>query len=267
VPSIALAAVVAVLVLPMDLAQVAYDQATVSAGPGEQIRHLRRAVDLDPALPLYRARLAWLEMEASTAADAEAAGRARQAAADAVGVAPLWLVAGEAGLASGAPWSRDALIEACRLNPLGALAPFHLAVATPPGPLSPEWGARAILSEPRLLASPAWEDEHLLVAAVGWASALDGVDEGWRQRLEETFDRGLDTGGETMTLTLGMDAAVDDSLSLHAFRRRPWPVELAAVELDGKALAGVELVSAAGLRTTDPGVLAFRDHCGLADLP
>ncbi|MEE8526154.1 MAG: O-antigen ligase family protein, partial [Thermoanaerobaculia bacterium] len=247
----AVAVILAVFILPVDLAHLAYDRATTVNHPEEQSRHLRRAVDLDPGFPLYRARLAWLESGFATGPDDEIADRARLAAADAYGLAPLWLVAGQAGSEAGAAWSRDALVRACRLNPLGALAPFRLAVGTSPGPLSPEWGARAILSEPRLLAAPAWRGRRgLLVDAAGWASVLDGVDEGWRLRLEETIAGGLDAGGETVSLVLVMDSSGEESLSLHAFRRRPWPTELSVVELGRDALAAIDLVSAAGQPTT-----------------
>ncbi len=258
-----LAIFLAFFLLPLDRAHFAYDRAQKSIDPEEQIQHLRRAVDLDPRFPLYRARLAWLQEDLE-----ELAAGVRHAATDAYGVPSLWLAAGEAGAATDAPWTREALVRACRLNPLGALAPFWLAVATPPGPLTPEWGARAILSEPRLLAAPAWRGRPgLLANVVDWASEIEGVDAGWRQRLKAVFAGGLDTDGETMTLALSMDARGEVSLSLHAFRRQQWPAELSAVKLGREALDDLDLVSAAGQVATDPGVFAARAHCGLADLP
>ncbi len=262
-PALAAGLAIAAVVLPLDLAQAAYDRAATAADPGEQARHLRRAVALDPDFPLYRARLAWLEAEIG-GADREIARRAVRAAADAYGVAPLWLVAGVLAQETGGPGSREALERACRLSPLGALAPFRLALGEPTRAASAEWGARALLAEPRLAAATAWgARRELLAAAVGRAVAAPGVDAGWRQRLAERVDEGLDLAGPTRRIALAMDGEGSASLSLYAFRRRPWPAELVPVALSAAALARIDLVPAVGLRTTAPEVFNGPGLCGL----
>jgi hypothetical protein len=81
---------------------------------------LERAVRLDPRFPLYRMRLALLEKDQTAAAEL-----ALRSARDARGVATLWTVAGILGSTAGRPWAREALENACALDPFD---PF------PPGP-------------------------------------------------------------------------------------------------------------------------------------
>jgi len=252
----------ALLALPPDLAQRAYDRAATAADPEVQLRHLRRAVDLDPAFPLYRARLAWLEGE-QRGIDRGLADRAVAAARDAPGVAPLWLVAGILAQETGAPGGREALLAACRLDPLGAVAPYRLATAAPVERNSEEWAGRALLAEPLLLAAPAWrERDAVLDAGVARVEATAGVNEGWRERLRLLHTRGLDRTGPTRALVLEMDGEDQASTSLHAFRRRRWPVRLARVDLAAAAVAEVDLVPAVGQPTTRAGVFEASE-CGV----
>jgi hypothetical protein len=255
-------AVLALLALPLDLAQLAYDRAATAADPAAQLRHLHRAVDLDPAFPLYRARLAWLAGE-QRGIDRELAESAVAAARDARGVAPLWLVAGILAQETGAPGGREALLAACRLDPLGAIAPYRLAAAGPVERNSEEWAGRALLAEPLLLAAPVWrERDAVLDAGVARVVATAGVNEGWRERLRLLHARGLDRSGPTRALVLEMDGEDQASTSLHAFRRRRWPVRLARVELAAGAVAEVDLVPAVGQPATRAGVFEAAE-CGI----
>ncbi len=263
------AAVIAALAMPFDLAHLAYDRAAGADSRERQMHHLRRAVELDPAFPLYRARLAWLEAGRQRAtvrsrrrratiesahrrratiesahrrrATIESAHRARAAAADARAVAPLWSVAGMLAQEAGEAWSREALLRACRLNPLGAVAPYRLTLEHDSDADRVQWAARALLAEPLLLAAVAWRDrEPMLRAAVDEIGRLDGVDAGWHAWLEQVLDARRASGGAVRHLALEMDGDVATSISLHAFRRRPWPVDLARIEIYESMLATVD---------------------------
>ncbi len=260
IASAVIAAGTALLVLPLDLANLAYGRAVDADAHDDRLHHLRRAVDLDPDFPLYRARLAWLEGE-SRPADAVLARRARQAARDARGLASLWLVAGLRGQEAGEPWSREALTRACRLSPLGAVAPFQLTAGVDDGPAS-RWAARALLAEPLLLAAVDWDDRAaMLGAAVAELKRLEGVDAAWRDALERSYLNSRDLGGSARGLVLEMDGDGPTSVSLFAFRRRPWPAYLARLDLAADRLAAIEAAPATRLATTDGAI--FDGTCGL----
>ncbi len=259
-PARALALGAALLLVPTDLAHLAYDRAVDAEDPRQQVRHLERAVALDPSLPLYRARLAWLEAELR-GVDAELARQARDAARDASGLAPLWLAAGAMGREAGAAWARPALLEACRLNPLGALAPYQLALL-PRQRHTVEWAGRALLAEPRLLAAVGWRGRPWVEAAAHRLSELPGVGPGWRLALLERHEAGRVAGGPTRTLALTMDGEAAASLSLFAFRRRPWPVHVARVELYADALPRIDMVPVTVLPGTAAEVFQAAE-CGL----
>jgi hypothetical protein len=265
---VAYAVVVALVVAPRDGAHLAYDRA-VRAGVGEAAAAaLADAVRLDPSFPLYRARLAWLRAEAYPGG--AAAREARAAAASAGGLSPLWLAAGASGRAAGEAWTAEALARACALDPLGALAPFHRLVLAPEAPAAPEEGARALLGEPRLLASPLWVERPALLAAVGdRLRRLEGVDRGWLEALVARLPEALapENGGgpgapaaEVVTLGLEMDADPATAFSLYAFRRRPWPATLAPVALRGPLAARLQIPPATTLPTTRREALAM--GCG-----
>ena len=258
VASAVAAGVMALLVLPLDLAHLAYDRAAGAESADQRVHHLRRAVRLDSAFPLYRARLSWLESEDHPGI----ALRARAAALDAYGVAPLWLTAGRLGQVSGESWSRDALLRACDLSPLGAIAPFHLALDQGPGALSAHWAARALLAEPMLLAAMAWNDyPQVLEGAIAEIDGLDDLDAGWREWLTSLHDAGRPSVGTVRVLVLRMDAAGADSASLHAFRRQAWPADLARIEINEAMLEEIDL--GAGLPPTAAPILQG-DFCGLS---
>lgn len=246
------------LLLSADLAHLAYDRARQAEDPRVRQEELGRALALDPEFPLYRARLAWVDGD-----EAEAF----VAAHGAPGLAALWLGAGE--LATTLRDSREAYVAACTGDPLGALAPFHLALRELDGAMPPhdprivERMARALLAEPRLLASPRFEEyPDALDRALARIDGLAGVDPGWRGALLETAAEIRDLRGEVRRLVLGMDEAPETSLSLYAFRRRPWPVDLVVVELDLEKARRIDLPAATVLDTTSGRI--FEDPaCGL----
>jgi len=259
---VVLVIVLAALLVPVDLAHLEYDRARGAAAVEAQLRHLERAVGLDPAFPLYRMRWAALERERKGSSP-EVARRARAAARDASGLAPFWLLAGILGQEAGQPGSEEALLRACRLNPLGALAPFRLAAGETTDPRAPRWAGRALLAEPLLLAAVDWQDRGTLIdAAVREVNDVEGVEHSWRRALGVQAAVRAAAGGATRRLVLEMDADAATALSLHAFRRMPWPVYLAEVRLSAALVAEIDLVPAAKIRTTDPGVFD-RQHCGL----
>lgn len=234
----------ALFLVPIVRAQLAYDRADFET-----------ASRLDPTFPLYEARRAWLDLERG-AADA-----ARMSAQAAPGLAPLWLGAGLLAQAEGEPWSREALGEACQLDPLGALAPFFLAVGEPEHPLAPRWAARALAADPRLLAARDWVGrEGLREQAIREVLALEGLEPWWLEAFETSARIEVDSEGPVRPLALAMDAETGTALSLFAFRRRPWPVYVAQVELDAAALEAIVAPSAAALATTDPGLFS-RQGC------
>lgn len=249
-----------VFLLPLDRAHLAYDRAHQAATPEDARGELVEAVRLDPAFPLYRARLAWLRAAAGEL-DEAAAEMARQAAADAWGLTPLWLAAGRLGELSGAPWSEMAWARACDLDPLGAIPPLRLAL----GATDDEafmWAARAFLAEPRLLASVEILQRPTLVAAAAEEIELfEEVGEGWRAAFLEAAVPGA-RGGAVRELGMAMDGEAATSVSLYAFRRQPWPIYLDRVALDSAALAAIDLVPATELTDTVPSLFTA-PNCGL----
>lgn len=244
---------------PTFLAERAYERAQVARGPAERAAALGAATGLDPDFPLYRARLAWLAESArpapsSPAAD-PAASLARRAAASGDGLGPLWLQAGVRGLFTGRPWAPAALRRACALDPLSPFAPFFLAAAAPGSSAAPALAARALLAEPRLAAATFWTGrEALLARAVALAAAQAGVDPGWRRSLAEQVAHLPADKGERAWLAFAVDGEPALSLSLNAFRRRPWPARWPLVEVRAQAARALRLPSAARLPGTSPAV-------------
>ncbi len=252
--TVVVAAVIVALALPLDLAHMAYDRAVLAESSDRQAHHLRRAVELDPAFPLYRARLAWLE-----------AGKpgARAAAESARAVAPLWLVAGMLAQENGETWSREALLRACRLSPLGVIAPYRLTFEQGSQVDRVQWTARALLAEPLLLAAVAWRDRAPeLRAAVDEIGRLGGIDAGWHAWLEQALAARQGGGGPVRQLALSMDTDAATSVSLYAFRRRPWPVDLARIEIYQSMLATIDPGAAARLPPAAAAVFSG-GQCGL----
>ncbi len=242
---------------PLVAAERAYERAAYAPDPAAARRALERAVALDPAFPLYRARLAALDWQQVGPAAVPAAIGARRAAARADRVAPLWLQAGAQGLRAGRPWAPDALRRACALDPLSPFAPFLLAVSSPDESSSPALAARALAAEPRLAAATFWGGHReLLAAAVDLLDREPGIDRGWRLALAgRVANLPADDGGRGW-LALGIDEDPAYGLSPHAFRRLPWPARWPLVEVRLAAAQAIDLPSAATLASTSPEVFA-----------
>jgi hypothetical protein len=229
-------AIAAFCLLPLDRAHFHYQRARQQGAGQEVLENLNRASALDPRFPLYRARQAW---QMTRLGDGRAAaGGARQAARDALGLAPLWLAAGSLASDSRLPWARGALLEAVRLDPLSPLASFQIMRSQPTHPAAAKWGARALRAEPRLAAARFWHDHADLRSRVlERLAAADGASA--RRILEAGTATGVSSAGdgESAALALTMDTEGAVSLSIYAFRRSAWPAALAPVELDPRLLA------------------------------
>jgi hypothetical protein len=257
-PALAYGAVSLLLLFPLLLAGYHYGQAIAAPIPQETRSQLARAIDLDPAFPLYRARLGWLLQGVERGRGADLSLRAAE---EASGVGPLWLAAGVLGLGAGRSWAPRALTEACTLDPLSPFAPYFLAVAGPRSPAAPFHASHALLAEPRLLAAPFW-DVHgrLRTAALREAASREGIDRGWRAALVTAAGRlgpgSVEAPNEPGWLALEIDRTPSLSLSLYAFRRPPWPLEWPLVEVRPAALAVLDLPPASALETSSAS--AFR---------
>ena len=252
------ALMVALTLVPFDLAEWHYQRAVSAASPADARREIERARDLDPGFPLYRSRAAWLATRepGATSAALESARAAR-------GAAPLWLAAGAIAARAGDAGADEALARAVALDPLGALAAFQRLILDPAGPRAIACGAHAVLAEPRLLAAPWWrrhEDlRQLVVERIGRSV---GVDPGWREALlaqAAGLGAAPTAGSARAELALVMDEDPSLSFSLYLFRRSPWPARLAGVEVERAAAEAITVPSAATLPTTAPDV--FRDEC------
>jgi O-Antigen ligase len=249
-------AVAVLALLPLLRAQVLYERAAVGRET-ESVTALERAVDLDPELPLYRARLAWLR--GTVLPTPTAAKTALRAAEQANAVAPFWLMAGRLGRRADAAWAAAALERAAALDPLAASAPFERLLASPADSTAACWGARALLAEPRLLGATAWRGHEALRArAVAQLAAWPGVDLGWRAAVVECAAASrLDGDESSLGLELDLHPEPARSFSLHAFRRVSWPAVLSPVEVVHSA-CGEGLVPA----TTMAGTSANPAVCG-----
>jgi hypothetical protein len=212
----------AVFLAPFETAHFFYQRALSSENPVDALSHVRRAAELDPGFALYKARSAWLaeELEQKPAATAEEALLAAEAAS---GLAPLWLAAGTLGLDAGRPWATAALERAVVLDPLSPLAAFHLMRSNPDGPGAIALGARAVRAEPRLGGALWWQRHPEIRDAVA-------------EKLPPDRRRGFSRRSRRATGPVGllvqtMDRQPAASFSLFAFRRSPWPADLAPVEV------------------------------------
>jgi hypothetical protein len=255
-----------------------YDRAVAAAfagarvagmpGSGERSRQeLARAVDLDPEFPLYRWRLALLASGASPGAELgepqRAARLALAAARDGDAVAPLWLTAGALGRQAQLPWAVAALEESCRLDPLDPFPAFYLLAAEPASREAPVRGALALLDDPRLLAATFWEGrDELLASCLETVRGWTGLDPGWRESLLAASRVASARQGPRARLALGFDTSPAVSLSLHGFRRRPWPASWPLIVLRQQALALLRLPPASSLPSTFLGAPP-RPVCGL----
>lgn len=209
----------AVLLTPLDRAHALYDRARLAPSASESQSLLKQARAIDPGFPLYLAREAWLAA-GNQGVDREIAERARQAAELAPGLAPLWLEAGNLGNRAGAFWAPNALAKAHELDPLSPLVAFHLMTATTDVDAATKLGIDAVQGEPRLASAIWWLDSPELAHAVG---SLTGV---------AIPPNPTDQDSRPMVLALSLDSRPALSFSLFAFRRSPWPGQLAPVELN-----------------------------------
>ena len=251
-------AVLAALALfPLVLAHWHYDRAVFAAAgdrPGEASGALSRARDLDPEHPLYRMRLALLQTEETgdKARLARDARYARDAAEDGGAVASFWLIAGILGQSAGEPWAPSVLETACALDPLDALPAWYLSLALPAGEKAARMGGYALLAEPRLLAATAWEGHpERLPPALEEVRRWRGVDAGWKEALLAASGS-VERRGPTGFLQLEIDTVPALALSLHTFRRRPWPTLWPLVEVREAAAHRLDLPPATTLPATSP---------------
>ncbi|HWM94673.1 MAG TPA: O-antigen ligase family protein [Thermoanaerobaculia bacterium] len=234
---------------PLEAARWAYDRGDAAT-----------AARIDPRFPLYRMRLALLQRDA---------GPALAAARDAPGVATLWTVAGILGAAEGRPWADEALERACALDPFNPFPPFYLMTIQS----DPRYGAHALLAEPRLAAATFWESHpDLLARSVAELERWPGVDMGWKEALIKAIDPIPPlprTGGEgavrevnpTGQMELEIDTEPPVALSLHTFRRRPFPIRWPLVQIRLAPLAKLDVLPPA---TTLPGA-DFKTVCRSPD--
>lgn len=224
---------------PLQAARWLYDRAVSEAvaGRNDGAREaLRRAVRIDPLFPLYRMRLALLEGYPQSALQAARDGRA---------VPTLWTVAGLLGAGA------ESLDAACALDPLNPFPPFYRMALEPLAPAAPLQGARALLAEPRLAAATFWEERpDLLARSVEAVRRWPGVDAGWKETFLASLPTPAERHGETARLQLEIDATPDLALSLHTFRRHPFPVAWPLVPLRIEPLARLDLPPATSLRGT-----------------
>jgi O-antigen ligase len=261
------------LLAPLDAALACYDAAR-RAPPAQARSWIALAVELDPEMPLYHARLGWLAPDA-----ARRRLELARAADGAPGVAALQLAAGWSAQVAG-QGGESYLARACDADPLLGLPPFLLAFAQPESPRAARLAARAALADPPLLAAIDFEGRLALHAAVRAdppplavidfegprqfrAAALDelagweGVDAGLRQAI---VDVGAALAGPRTSPVgrrgIAMDADPDTATSLFAFRRLPWPQTLGfvAVRLPEARILS-DITGAGWLRTTRPDAL------------
>ncbi len=229
--------------LPRDRAQLGYERARLAATREAAAAHLHRAVELDPAFPLYRAR--W-----SRSGEEVDASAALAAARGAPGVGQLWLNAGVAGVEVNAPWAEEALHEAMATDPLGAWGPFFLAFRPSESEQPAVCLARALLLEPRLGASPILAEHPDLVAgARGAIARWPGVEAGLRQALVEALEAPVPAQGPTVGLGIGEEDE-RGGVSVVVFRRLPWAEPWFRSPLVAGAVSRFELPSAASLPGT-----------------
>lgn len=233
--------------IPLEAARWSYDRA-VAARPEDARVALTRAVRFDPSFPLYRMRLALLENEALLA---------RQAARDARSVATLWTVAGILGSSAQRPWAGEALDTACALDPFNPFPPFYRMA----GEENPRDGAHALLAEPRLAAATFWERHpELFLRTVAELKTWPKVDAGWKEGFLSALPLPPDHQGETGRLSLEIDTVPDLALSLHTFRRRPFPVQWPLIEVRLPPLERLQIPPATTLRGSE-----FTVSCGARD--
>jgi len=218
---------------PLEAARWHYDRGRIADGEGrarEAEAELAAAARLDPQFPLYPMRLALLRARRPEARDPATLARR---AADLGGATPaLWLVAGVLGYAADAPWADSALEKACALDPLDPFPPFYAMLVGRAGSDAPAAGAQALLNEPGLAAAVFWKRHpELLTGALSAVRGWPGVDDGWKQAFFAAVPPPAGPSGKILQTELAIDTVERESLSLTAFRRRPWPTRWGLVQV------------------------------------
>ncbi len=229
------AVVAAIALMPTTLAHWHFDRALEAATEESAERHLALAVRLDPAFPLYRF----------------ASGQRPHAD---LAVSAFWLTEGSRAASL---YRRVDLERAVQLDPLSWAAAWRLHLEDPHSAAGTYWGARAVLLEPRLLASTGFAGQPGLRTLIarqvrGWP----GVDPGLRMALSDALTRSAPAASDG-ELILEWDGEGEPAASVYLFRRRPAPRILAAVEVDLDLADSLALPSAAALDTTSREAFAI----------
>ncbi len=250
----ALAALIALS--PLEIARWHYDLGRLAAGANrepEAEAQLAAAARIDPEFPLYPLHLALLRAR-TPEGRGPAAELALRAAERGGAVPSLWIVAGILGHSAKAPWAGTALERACFLDPLDPFPPFYGMLADRADPEAPGRGAQALLDEPRFAAAVFWERHpDLLVRALAAVRDWPGVDAGWKQALLAAVPPPGGRSGPTVKVQLTIDTDPEETLSLTAFRRRPWATAWSLVEVRQTLWEGLRVPPAAASRGTSPG--------------
>lgn len=252
---VALAALV-----PLELARWHYDRARLAdleRRPIEAERELTTAIRFDPEFPLYPMRLALLR-DWTPEGRAPAAELALRAAREGGATPSLWLVAGVLGYSAKEPWAGAALEKACFLDPFNSFPPFYGLLVDRSGPEAPSLGAQALLNEPRLAAAVFWEKHpdllaDALVIVRGWPE----VDKGWKQALLAAIPPPGAQEGPIGKVGIKIDAGQEQTLSLAIFRRRPWPVPWALIEVRNRIWDEIRVPPAAASKGTSRRFIHF----------
>ena len=224
------------------LGSLRYAQARRATSLVEARGRLGQARQVDPGFPWYSLIAARLMSDVGAPG---ASTLARWGAKGAPGVAAGWLIAGDAAAREGdLEPAREAWRRASDLDPLGGAAPaLRLAWRAETVEERVGWLTRALVAEPRFLASePAEAIALLLPEALRRIEADASIDAGWRERFLVTA-RALEAmprSARLDALEVEVDGVPVDALSLHAFRRLPWPAALAPVAIDRTRARRVE---------------------------
>jgi hypothetical protein len=250
------AALALLALAPLELARWHYDRAVaadVAGRPAAAEAHLADARRLDPAFPLYPLRLALLQARRPEEA-AAAARLALRGAEEGRGVPSLWLVAGILGASAQLPWAGGALETACALDPLDPFPPFYGLVVARADQEAPARGAQALLNDPRLATALFWERHPgSLAQALAAVRSWPEVDGGWKEALFAAVPPVPIPDGPTSRAELTIDTDPRETLSLTAFRRRPWPARWGLIEVRKLAWEGLRVPPAAASTGTSRG--------------
>ncbi len=188
-----------------------------------------------------------------------AASASLEAAAEESRLWPVWLLAGDALARRGDDAeARQAWREACDLAPLAPFAALRLAALDDEG-AAVEATARALIAEPRIAGASL--PPGRLDAAVARLEHEPGLPLGWRAALVVAHRAAASrsafadpAASPRSLLRLTIDGEGETSLSLFFSRRAPRPLQLPIAEVDAAVAADFDLVPAARLAETDPGL-------------